>query len=83
MNAKELGSQFANPTQERTSDSFADEYFSYKLWRGGLTKREYFAGLAMQGFITEQSRTLDAVTIAIFARQHADALLEELAKTST
>lgn len=46
---------------------------------GGLTKREYFAGLAMQGFLSADVNSDwhkdDCVKIAV---QHADALLAEL-----
>lgn len=44
----------------------------------GLTKREYFAGLAMQGLIIESVDGLE--DIAPLAVQHADALLAELEK---
>jgi len=43
----------------------------------GLTKREYFAGLAMQGLI---SRTHCVEGLAIYAVEMADALLKELDK---
>ena len=44
---------------------------------GGLTKREYFAGLAMQGLL----KTKSVVVAAKMAVSSADALLEELEKT--
>lgn len=49
---------------------------------GGLTKREHFAGLAMQGFCTAviAEDMLDE-TLANFAVRAADALLKELDKT--
>lgn len=45
----------------------------------GLTKREYFAGLAMQGLLAypEDAPQEDLVTYCI---KHTDKLLEELAK---
>ena len=43
----------------------------------GLTKREYFAGLAMQGLL----KTKSVVVAAKMAVSSADALLEELEKT--
>ena len=49
-------------------------------WTTGLTKREYFAGLAMQGIISSGIPN----GIGCSAHQsveYADALLEELSKT--
>lgn len=46
----------------------------------GLTKREYFAGLAMQGILAGafgQGTTGQCVELSV---EYADALLEELAK---
>jgi hypothetical protein len=47
---------------------------------GGLTKREYFAAMAMQGFITKYGVDFQEEQIkqAVFM---ADALIEELSKT--
>ena len=47
----------------------------------GLTKREYFAGLAMQGFGEMAVYTNDWV--AAMAVSRADALLAELEKTKS
>jgi hypothetical protein len=49
----------------------------------GLTKREYFAAMAMQGFIACQEDGFRAhpETIAMIAVQCADALLAELEQT--
>lgn len=51
----------------------------------GLTKREYFAGLAMQGLSTATSEDgtwqHDPKDCAIAAVEYADALLAELEKT--
>jgi hypothetical protein len=49
----------------------------------GLTKREYFAGLAMQGWIACQSENFrgEANSVASKAVEYADALLAELEKT--
>jgi len=57
-------------------------------WISGLTKREYFAGLAMQGLLAnpngammESNRTTVAPhSLATVALQHADALITELNK---
>lgn len=50
--------------------------------RGGLTKREYFAALAMQGILVE-SKSLDTKnlkTMAGISVETADALIEALNK---
>ena len=47
----------------------------------GLTKREHFAGLAMQGFISAGSNGMpNASAISKWAVKYADALLAELDK---
>jgi hypothetical protein len=45
----------------------------------GLTKREYFAATAMQGFCVD-SQVIDAERTAEICVQYADALIEELNK---
>ena len=52
-------------------------------WHGsGLTKREYFAGLAMQGLIAAQTYSVTDINLAArHSANCADALLEELSKT--
>lgn len=48
----------------------------------GLTKREYFAAMAMQGFCSNtEVGNMESKRIAEFAVDQADALLAELAKT--
>jgi hypothetical protein len=51
----------------------------------GLTKREYFAAMAMQGWISCQHEgfTGDSEGYARMAIKAADALLEELSKPKT
>ena len=45
----------------------------------GLTKREYFAGLAMQGMLANQdARTFTSFTTAEVAIRYADELLNQL-----
>lgn len=44
----------------------------------GLTKREYFAGLAMQGMLAKGVDTVLIKPVAIDAVRYADALLAEL-----
>lgn len=47
----------------------------------GLTKREYFAGLAIQGFIAAGGNGMPpAENLAAYATRAADALLAELEK---
>lgn len=46
----------------------------------GLTKREYFAAMAMQGIVTRQS--YDPDDMASFAVDYADALIAQLQKSS-
>lgn len=69
---QELGEQYAGAM---ISDDFVQH---------GLTKREYFAGLAMQGlsssFNKEGEWTVDPKSSADLAVEIADALLEKLAK---
>lgn len=47
----------------------------------GLTKREYFASMAMQGFLSE-GEVSEIKTIAVLSVQMADALIEQLNKQS-
>lgn len=52
----------------------------------GLSKREYFAGLAFQGLMANPSPdviTLSEKKLAEFAILYADALLNELSKPTT
>lgn len=46
----------------------------------GLTKREMIAALALQGLLTNGETALRYELAAHYAVEHADALLEELAK---
>jgi hypothetical protein len=53
---------------------------------GGLTKREYFAAMAMQGFIAANREYINAPTagfIAALSCELSDALIEKLNKTRT
>jgi hypothetical protein len=56
---------------------------------GGLNKREYFAGLAMQGILANEKANVvlsrvsgmpDVDLVAQFSLQYADALLSKLSK---
>lgn len=44
----------------------------------GLTKREYFAGLAMQGLLADSEVNAGSELVAIVAIEYADALLAAL-----
>jgi hypothetical protein len=46
----------------------------------GLTKRELFAAMAMQGILACDEIVCDAKTVARYSLQMADALIEELNK---
>ena len=61
-------------------DQFNENYGDTKEPVGGLTKREYFAGLAMQGLLVNmgRNRIRDAHHAAQEAVECADALIEQL-----
>lgn len=71
-------------TEERSKSAFTNS------WRGGITKREYFAALAMQGLLANsfddhQGQPLSTASyadIADIAVKHADAVLAHLEKLS-
>ncbi len=46
----------------------------------GLTKREYFAAMAMQGHFSNGNLDTNAKDVAIWAVEAADALINELNK---
>lgn len=53
--------------------------FSYHSY--GLTKREYFASMAMQGVLSDPTNeSLSQKAIAIYAVEMADTLIKELNK---
>ena len=70
---------------EEIVDSMLDPNGGFTQY--GLTKRQYFAGLAMQGLLVNGGMTQGGSTthspsgISELAVLHADALLEVLAKT--
>ena len=47
----------------------------------GLTKREYFAAMALSGMAANPSATWDYVKGALYAVEFADALIAELSKS--
>jgi hypothetical protein len=81
--AKRLGDKPMNPEMFFRENRAASEECPFEVQTySGLTKREYFAAMAMQGLLTltMQSRASweDAAKTSV---QCADALLEELSKT--
>jgi len=68
------GNDLAHPTNIIDPEGqFAPEYHT------GLTKREYFAAMAMQGMLASANNTLfDYETIATHSVKHADALINAL-----
>jgi hypothetical protein len=46
--------------------------------KGGLTKREYFAGLALQGFLSRDINNMDGSEIVGASISYADELLQQL-----
>ena len=67
-------SDFAYPHTERNDDD------TYWLTHQGLTKRELFAAMAMQGMLSQNSTSNFMHLRAKLAVEAADALLAELAK---
>jgi hypothetical protein len=78
--AKRLGNQPAFPTLCFYQNREADETCTFEVRTDyGLTKREYFAGLAMQGYCSDPNVS-NFDNTARDAVKQADALLEELVK---
>jgi hypothetical protein len=74
--AKELGSEYAHP---RTSYQRVDIDRWDFVTEQGLTKREYFAAMVMQGIIATGD-DMTPETAAKWSVKCSDALLEELIK---
>lgn len=73
------GREPAAPTAEYARNiATGEEYVAAR--HAGLTKREHFAGLAMQGLLANPNRDFYHADLADEATKHADALLAELAK---
>ena len=49
-------------------------------FHGGLTKREYFAAIAMQGIVSAQQSSFSRIEVSVDAVGMADALIYELNK---
>lgn len=71
-------------TQNGMDAAFTRPYTDYNSSEFGLTKREYFAGLALQGILANHQLLLNLDNVdggaEAFAVRSADALLLELAK---
>lgn len=77
MNPEKLGKELANPVLEYYRDDCYDNLPHYHL-EGGLTKRELFAAMAMQGYCSGKIGEMDFQKVAELAVKQADALLENL-----
>ena len=78
--AKKLGNEGVFNNEETHYPELGMPYTSGSK---GITKREYFAGLAMQGILDNPNTkptNENAIIIAKFATFYADMLLEELSK---
>lgn len=64
------------PCTIRSGDSFAETNQAY-----GLTKREYFAGLAMQGFISNIDGIYSPKEVIKLSIEMGDELLKQLEKS--
>lgn len=69
MAQKTIGKESAFPDANH-----ANPQFNYPTY--GLTKREYFAAMAMQGMLA--NTTTQYLTLPSYAVQMADALIEQL-----
>lgn len=67
----------AMPISKEMYDEFRAGYCGKGM---GLTKREHFAGLAMQGILANSSHYMSEHEVALDSRSYADALLKELEK---
>lgn len=79
----------SNAKEAAFPSSAKDDVSGQMHWNEGMTKREYFAAMAMQGmlcgFRVDERMTLQKINIAMnllveFSAKHADALLAELEK---
>lgn len=61
-----------------TREGWTEDTGKYREDTGGLTKREYFAAMAMQGLLFHDDAGPDR--IALCSVYYADALIEELNK---
>jgi hypothetical protein len=77
--AKQLGRQPAQPGMNFSENMLATTQPPYEVETFyGLTKREYFAGLAMQGWLAKYGEPLENYPMAKECVRCTDALLEAL-----
>jgi hypothetical protein len=79
--AKKLGDRFIHPATDEITlhaieESCKDDVIPIQF---GLTKREYFAAMALSGLLKDPRVTITESSVK-FAVQAADLLLEELTK---
>jgi hypothetical protein len=65
------------PNDSATGFGYASHSSSYS--KDGLTKREYFAAMAMQGILSGKLQT-NSVFVADYSVKYADALIKSLNK---
>lgn len=78
-NSEKLGQEPVTPDLEHYRDDCYDDQAYYHL-NGGLTKRELFAAMAMQGYCAGVIGLQDRDDVAKLAVEQADALLDTLSK---
>lgn len=79
-NPNDLASPFAWK-EHQANDGKVTSVISHE--QSGLSKREYFAAIALQGLCAGCDSHFQPEMFAQYARQYADALIEELNKTTT
>ena len=76
------GDEYAYPLATESEDIEADTGITttryVEKYSGGLTKREYFAGLAMQALLAGKMYTHDPSTLAKWSVVYANDLLKKL-----
>jgi hypothetical protein len=79
---EDLGAEPMAPVLEKTEVSVAVDGVQTVIFyhAPGVTKREYFAAMAMQGAVANNGVNASFEGIASEAVKYADALLKELAK---
>jgi hypothetical protein len=81
MNNADMPARPTQATLNREQDKFLETQTSNNdFLLLGLTKREHFAGLAMQGFLASNGNRSIRGSIPTIAVEYADALLAELDK---
>ena len=80
--AKILGNQLVNHFYVKNNHIYMKDDDTGEInIAHGMNKREYFAAMAMLGFISRNNREINSEAVSEKAIEYADALLEELSKT--